>query len=63
MRDLVTTVLELTGLLFLVAGASLFVASYSLPLALGTCGVLLLGVSALIVATAPKPAPIGQETA
>lgn len=62
MRDLVTTYLELAGLLFLNAGIGLFVASYSLPAALIVCGVLLLADSALIVARTPKPKR-EQETA
>lgn len=61
MRDQVTTILELAGLLVLNASATLAVARIDLPLALATCGVLLLGTSALIVATAPKRHR-GQET-
>ncbi len=62
MRDLVTTVLELAGVLMLIVSATLFVWTYSVPAAFATAGGLLLGASALIVATAPKPRPAGQET-
>jgi hypothetical protein len=55
MRELITTALELAGLLFLNAGACLFVASFSVPAALALCGLLLLGDSALIVALSKRP--------
>lgn len=62
MRNLVTTWLELAGLLFVNAGVALFVAGYSVPAALGLVGLLLLLDSALIVARTPKPKR-GQEVA
>lgn len=61
MRNLVTTWLELAGLLFVNAGVALFVAGYSVPAALVVAGLLLLGDSALILATT-RPRKPGQET-
>lgn len=45
----VTDVLELVGLLLVVVGAALFVGQWTLPGAVVLAGVLLVGLSALIV--------------
>lgn len=45
MRDIVTTGLDLVGLLLVVAGVAMAVAAWSVPAAFGAAGVLLLAVS------------------
>lgn len=47
-RELVTTLLDLIGLVAVVVAISLYVARYGLPYAVGTFGAGLLGVSQLI---------------
>lgn len=54
MRDLITTVLELAGLLVLDVAAAVFLSRFDLALGLGGAGVLLLGESLLITASTPK---------
>lgn len=53
-RELVTTLLDLIGLVAVVVALSLLVARFGLPYAVGTFGVGLLGVSQLIELRAPK---------
>ena len=48
MRELVTTGLDLAGLLLVVAGVALAVAMVSVPAALAVAGALLLAVSWLV---------------
>lgn len=48
MRELVTTGLDLAGLLLVVAGVALAVATMSVPAALAVAGLLLLAVSWLV---------------
>lgn len=61
MRELITTGLDLAGLLLLTAAAMVLVAQWSLPGALAIGGLLLLASSALVVALAPKPKPDGES--
>lgn len=56
-RDLVTTFLDLIGLVALVVALSLYVARFGLPYAVGTFGFGLLGVSQLIILRGPAPIP------
>ena len=48
MRELVTSLLDLVGLLLLVLGASVAVAAWSVPAGLAAAGLLLLAVSWLV---------------
>lgn len=54
MTGYVTTVLELVGLLLLVAALAVFVAPLSVPLALFAAGAGLLGVSLLLSKAGPR---------
>lgn len=58
-RKVITTALEVAGLLLIVAAAALFVARYTLAGALLTAGVGLIGASALVTLLSPtsKPTP------
>lgn len=57
MRELVTTLLDLVGLLAVVVALSLYVARFGLPYAVGTFGFGCLLVSLLIELRTPRPAP------
>lgn len=62
MRSLITTVMEVVGLLLIASAATVAVWQATGPaLALLTAGACLLAESALIVRSAPKPKP-EQET-
>lgn len=55
MRDRITTVLEVTGLVLVDAAAGVAVAAWSLPAGLAVAGVGLIASSALLAALAPAP--------
>lgn len=55
MRDLITTVLEVAGLVLVDAAAGVAVASWSLPGGMAVAGVGLIGSSALLALLAPAP--------
>lgn len=54
MRDLVTTWLDLAGIVLLTVALVTFIAQWTLPGALAAGGVFLLAASALIVSRTPK---------
>lgn len=54
-RDIVTTVLEIVGLLMLCIAPGIAVAAYSVPGGLATTGVLLIGWSLLLTRLMIKP--------
>lgn len=59
-RELVTTLLDLVGLVAVVVALSLFVARFGLPYAVGTFGLGLLAVSLLVEWRTPKPVPVEE---
>lgn len=59
-RELVTTLLDLIGLVAVVTGLALYVARFGLPYAVATFGVGLLLVSLLVGLREPKPAPVEE---
>lgn len=63
MRDIITTWLELAGLLLLAGSAGVEVARWTFAGGLATSGVLLIGSSLLISVRAPKRRPAGESTA
>lgn len=57
MRDLITTSLDLVGLLLLVAALTVLIWPYTVPGALAAAGVGILAVGWLIDRRAPAPVP------